>query len=1185
MLAELWLLGCVLALVALACAGEAGAGEEPMLGMGRRYYLGEGRLDITYTTSLPTPHIDWADPYRGGPVRTLAVPSVMEGRTLVELMQRLSLEVDAVTIDPAWDVNKWTMSFGEAYGARSEQLADGRIEYNLVYGYLQEDLASDRRWEVMVMHGILGWGHLPAQVRALILRRVREGMGLVLVGPQAGPELAELPELSPLLPVEGGVPDSVRPQAWSGARGAWEAATPHYVTAGVPLDTFPGDHLGRRSYRAAPGATVLVTAGGEPLLAVRQVGSGRVVAFGYENYGLAPFVRWDSYGEIGDAWWETWYSLMIRAIVWAAGREPARRVAALSLEAARVPVATAAPLAVEVALTGEPLPAESLAWQVRSAAGEVVAWGEGQASGAGARLSVATAHLPGGRYLVDVFLTSEGQRVDWASAGFVIEPPVRLSAVSAPETIEEGRPFAAEAAVEAALPAGIRAVAELVDNYGRVVAAQEAAASSGGRGLAATLATDDLLTHIGWVRFSLWEGDRLLDSKQRRVAFAAGPASRVWDDYEVNVPFYGPHNYYHWMPLVDQQYRRAGITWLMEPERNFRFTVLAQPGGTGVYYYDRKPFEEQMAKYWETGDKRYLVRNPCLHGEWRDEARQVIQGKIAPYLKYRPFHYYIADEPSLTSYTRAFDFCWSPQTLAAFREWLQRRYRTLRALNEVWGSRYARWSQVEPPTTLEAQQQGRIAAWGDFRRFMDLTFAEAMRYTQQVVEELDPGALTLVGGTQMPTPFNGTDWWLLSRTFGILEPYFGIPQFRSFNPGLPIIQACGYQDEGSHLEEELWRRALQGQRGATIFWNYTLHDPDLVLNSQGEAMARAFGALRGQGIAKLLLGARRDDCRIAVLYSQLSLYVAWIQDGDIRSGKSALAERWHAVNRAWEQAITRMGLQYRAVSYEQLARGEVSRRDFDVLVLPMTLSLSDAELEAVRRFAAGGGLVVADGEPGRFDDHCRPRVAPPLGGVEGVRCLEGGDGDADAFAETLAGWLQPLLQKAGISSQVEIAGARPEVVRFADGEAEYLGIARTPDGRHQVRFRRRAHVYDVRERRYLGEADGVELEDGGRVKLYALLPSPVRALQVQAPAEVGRGERVEFAVRADAERSFRHVFAVRVYAPDGSLQHMYGANLDGPEGAASGGFRLAHNDPTGEWRIVASDAATGVTAETRVRVR
>jgi hypothetical protein len=1179
---------CMILLIALCCAAEA---EAPILGMGRRYYFGEGRLDIKYTTELATPHIDWADPYAGGRVSAFVVPSVMEGRTLVELMQRLSMEVDAVTIDPAWDVNKWTMSFGDAYGARSEQDADGSVDYSFVYKYLQEDLEGERQWDVMIMHGILGWGHLPEGVRRAITHRVRQGMGLVIVGPYAGAAPAEeYRQLVPLTLAQGAQePHALRRGERQARGGAWRAAQSHYITAGVPLETLPGDHLLHRPYRATEGAAVLVASGRDPVVAVKEVGQGRVVAFGYDNYGLAPLVRWESYGEVGDAWWETWYSLLIRSVLWAARKEPTALVESLTLGQKVVSTGRRDPVDVTVRLSGSLPPGARVRWQVRSDGGAVEHQAAADVAGSTAQFQVPVCDLPGDRHLVDVSLVAGDERIDWATTPLTVRPPVRLTAIQArPPAVEKGRRQRISVAFSRALPKDISLTIEVVDNYQRTIAREDDPKLSGDRtNASAGLVTDDLLTHIGWVRATLWQGGRILDRTQTRVALATPPEGRAWDDYEVNLPFYGPHSYYHWMPLLDQQYRRAGMTWLMEPERNFRFSVIARPEGLGVYHYDRKSFDEQRQAYWDTGDRKYLVRKPCLHRDWRQQARRQISRAMKPYLKYRPFHYYIYDEPSLTSYTRSFDFCFSDETLAAFRTWLQSAYGSLAELNKEWGTRYTQWRQVEPPTSEQAQKEGPIPAWADFRRFMDLTFAQAFRYTQEVVDEVDPGALTLVGGTQQPTPFNGTDWWLLSRAFGVLEPYFGIDHFRSFNPDLPLIQACGYGSEGSDLENAIWRRALQGQRGATIFWNYTFHDPDLMLNSQGEAMKRAFGALRGEGVARLLYGSRRDDSRIALLHSQASLYAAWIQDGDIRSGRSDAADRFRNAWQGWQQAIHQLSLHYRWIPYEQLAAGGLSRDDFDVLILPHTLSLSQAELDAIRAFTRAGGLVVGDGQPGSFDEHCKPRRAAPLAGHSGVHLTDAVSEDVDGFAARVRPWLKPLLDKVGVSPPVRAPGASPEVFRYIDGDAQYVGIAEAPAEAHRIELPRSAHVYDIRRRRYLGHTDHVEVPQGnGGVALYALLPRPVNRVTVRVASEAQLGSAVSYEVEADdGAPAFRHVFAVRVYGPDGRLRHMYGTNVEGPSGAACGSFRLAWNDAPGTWRVEAVDAATGVSGEAVVHVR
>lgn len=50
--------------------------------MGARRSSG-ARLEAPYTQDLETPHVKWASPLPGGPIRLLAVPTVDEGRTVL----------------------------------------------------------------------------------------------------------------------------------------------------------------------------------------------------------------------------------------------------------------------------------------------------------------------------------------------------------------------------------------------------------------------------------------------------------------------------------------------------------------------------------------------------------------------------------------------------------------------------------------------------------------------------------------------------------------------------------------------------------------------------------------------------------------------------------------------------------------------------------------------------------------------------------------------------------------------------------------------------------------------------------------------------------------------------------------------------------------------------------------------
>ena len=67
--------------------------------MGARAGSGK-RFEAPYTFEIETPHVNGRSRSPGGPIRLLAVPTVAEGRTLVELAERLSLDLTTVSIDP-----------------------------------------------------------------------------------------------------------------------------------------------------------------------------------------------------------------------------------------------------------------------------------------------------------------------------------------------------------------------------------------------------------------------------------------------------------------------------------------------------------------------------------------------------------------------------------------------------------------------------------------------------------------------------------------------------------------------------------------------------------------------------------------------------------------------------------------------------------------------------------------------------------------------------------------------------------------------------------------------------------------------------------------------------------------------------------------------------------------------------
>ena len=300
----------------------------------------KARNDIRYSTEVVTPHVPWAARLPGGAIKGFFVPTVAQGRDMVELMQRLALEPTTVTIDPSWDVNCWGL--GDFYG--HEERGD-RDDFRVVYGYVEEELTGTKPFEVIVLPGLNGWSRLTRPSRDAILRRVRDGAGLVLVHPFVGdvkghPFLGDEPEgdtriwdVSPLVNVpddrvsDRGYPEPNR-EAIVQAR--WEVAKGHFITDGIDLSLVPSGASGGKLYRYEPAGDVLVQAGGSPVVAVKTYGKGRVVGLAWVSGGFVPEpvdpietrTDWD--------YWEYEHALLARAVMWAAGRDADVRVRSLS---------------------------------------------------------------------------------------------------------------------------------------------------------------------------------------------------------------------------------------------------------------------------------------------------------------------------------------------------------------------------------------------------------------------------------------------------------------------------------------------------------------------------------------------------------------------------------------------------------------------------------------------------------------------------------------------------------------------------------------------------------------------------------------------------------------------------------------------------------------------------------------
>jgi hypothetical protein len=978
------------------------------------------RYDIPYSTEVVTPHVPWATTLPGGPLRGFFIPTVSQGRDMVELMQRLALQPTTVTIDRQWDVNCW--GIGDFYG---HEYRGDRDDFRIVYGYAEEELTRATPFEVMVIPGLNGWSRITRPVRDAILRRVREGAGLVLLHPFVGDvkghpfegDPAEgdprIWEVSPLV----GVPDDrvsdrgyPEPNLEAITQARWEVARPHFVTEALDLDLLPSGERGGRFYKYEARGEVLVQAGGYPVVAVKAYGKGRVVAFAQVGDGFIPEpvdpvasrTYWD--------YWEYQYALLARAVLWAARGEGDLRIEASKASAGEglaLTLATPGARTVEIEVAaksefGEAWGSKRLQRELRAGTNEVLLPAAELRPPAG---------WPGGRSILDLIVrdAASGATLHWGWSSFLVPKEASVTGLrpNAP-VYREGDVLSVVARAAGALD-GLKMRVRVTDDLGRLRQVEEEAAR-GERAFFHRL--DHVLGKRVALTAELVDGAGRIVDQLRHEPLVVVPRERRRRQYKGQLSFETPPHYFAAprLRLLREQAMDTSYTWggKVNDELNL------PRGWFGVYWYDRGPttregMEKAIAEfqrtgdfesltylvkkelYRRTGDKRFLVRQPSLddpqvQARLADLSRTAARNKAV----YSMDYYFVGDEGSLGSYTDPVDFCWGPHTLANFRKWLKQAYGSLEALNRSWGSAFSDWEAVVPLTTDEARKEGRFAPWADHRTYMEVSFANAYATVRQAVREGDPDGHIALSGTQVTTPYDGCDWYRLDGVIDDFLSYSGGNQWdlhRSFGkPGARIGFWTGYGRSGLAVQAEVWTAALSGVLFPQLFWSPSIVNPDFTFSRSGRDLGAAFQALRFEGIGALLMEAERAGDGIALHYSMPSVHAAGILGFHPNVSGERVQRDFPADRDGWVALFEDLGLGFDFVAAPQVEEGRLAGRK--VFVLPFSLALSAEEVAAVRGFAEAGGIVVADAATGLFDQHVAWRRTGALDDLFGIAAPE-----------------------------------------------------------------------------------------------------------------------------------------------------------------------------------------------------
>ena len=351
--------------------------------------------------------------------------------------------------------------------------------------------------------------------------------------------------------------------------------------------------------------------------------------------------------------------------------------------------------------------------------------------------------------------------------------------------------------------------------------------------------------------------------------------------------------------------------------------------------------------------------------------------------RYGAYAYNLADEPSLGKHEGGNQFDWSQWSRDNFKLWLKQHYETIEALNAEWDTKYAGFDDVQPAVESEVCAKANLAPWQDFRAHMNHEVAKMYKNDREALLGPDPGALMGPCGVGDGHPYAGFDWWELAGICDYVPAYGAVGVLRSLTPAGKFTSYQGYKSGYLPLWDGAWSGFFEGWQGYAYWTESIYFKADYTLAEAHARPIREILATFRNGTGKLWMETARQDQDIVLHYSQPSIHTTWMMkywQKEIGNGLQFYRDnRW-----SMEKAVTDSALDASYMAYGQIEQGQLAVRKPRVLILPLSISMSEKEVEAVKRYVKEGGVLIADLSCALRDEHGKPYPKAMLDDVFGI---------------------------------------------------------------------------------------------------------------------------------------------------------------------------------------------------------
>jgi len=925
-----------------------------------------------------TPHIPLATRLAGGPVRVLAIvkwDNRGNGRWWLEIKQRLHIDLHAVYVDSQRQASGLT---------GGTPLAQSDVDW-------QARLLSALNREPEVIISDIQFERFGKALQKRLLDRIAAGTGYI--GPMKGIDrdgYRHRPDLQRQI-FASSVP-------FAGLR----RLVADYVTA----------------KKAAEQSFALYDKGG----------AGRMAeVWTYPRDNAPPAHSRLTYEWLPQMEREAWYSFLSKVVLWCA-RRPGANFSINWPEAAVNREAMPLSVTAKVETASESQSLQVTLWDTDGRE----RWRSDETAVQHGICRLRLPKMPAGEYFAVARLTQGAVVNGWSMGAIKVTSRVDISRVSLANRFL-GLEDKAEVTIELSSQPKDEwvLVVEALDNFGRIVSRQEIPAA---RKVQAVVPTAGSLHLYNYVNVKLVDagGDLL---SENRASFIIRQPPLPTD--QMRVMMWGTVSNDPRDSLFTWRAAREGVDALYH--RSKRATHNLDWGEITARYNIRLALDAFIMNPRAHRVTPEGVRQPALMAPGNVGHVCAIMGNLATAFRpYSPFQYSLGDEQYYIAAGK--DAGWEKPTREYLAEWAKRRYGNIAGVNQAWGTNYHSFSQVEPIRRVDAAAAAIAAAepdykplchWVDHQLSTEDMVAGYYAKVRKSVKEVDPDPGLGIPNTYTAwRPGIGFDFWKIAESLDWVGAYAERAQFDLFRSagkkggsvGIYSGAYTGFVMKPECMKMLPWWAVFHGVNAMYYWHEGGLIAPDLGPMYGYRGAEKNIQELKS-GIAKMLFNAERQDDGIAVLYSPGSMHaLAFItplpagtnpppMDGRLVLSKTdpttmipplPKSDAWNVAGYAASDAymtvgswkglttlLTDSGLNYNAIHESMLEDDFLKQGKTRLLVLPLTLRVTDKMAQAIREFVRAGGIVLADFSPGLFNDLMQPKEGGVLSDVFGVEFIGG----------------------------------------------------------------------------------------------------------------------------------------------------------------------------------------------------